>query len=50
MVKNFLRNLFLAIVSVGVLGALSWYLFQQLVIHEPIPESAIKVWGWVWRT
>jgi hypothetical protein len=49
MVKAFLKKLLLAVVSVGALGALSWYLFQRLVMQEPISDSAMKVLGWVWR-
>lgn len=45
MCKNFLKNLFLAMVSATALGALAWYIVRQLMIHEPIPDSAIQVLG-----
>lgn len=50
MVRNTLKYMFVLILVIGVAGALSWFLFQWMLLDEPIPDGALKVMGWVIRS
>lgn len=45
MIFNVLKYVLVVALVIGVAGGISWFLFDWLIMNEPIPESAIKVLG-----